>query len=77
MAELCDAVACFKVEVFGILNSFLIYKKMKTRLEHDSLGEIQVPADAYYGVQTLRAMINFKDIFKLPSLSRYRISRNL
>ena len=35
---------------------------MKTRLEHDSLGEIQVPADAYYGVQTLRAMVNFKDI---------------
>ena len=35
---------------------------MKTRLEHDSLGEIQVPADAYYGIQTLRAMVNFKDI---------------
>ena len=35
---------------------------MKTRLEHDSLGEIQVPADAYYGAQTLRAMVNFKDI---------------
>lgn len=29
------------------------------RLEHDSLGEIQVPADAYYGVQTLRAKENF------------------
>ena len=27
MAELCDAVACLKVEVFGNLNSFLIYKK--------------------------------------------------
>ena len=24
---------------------------MRTRLEHDSLGEIQVPIDAYYGVQ--------------------------
>ena len=35
---------------------------MKTRLEHDSLGEVQVPADAYYGAQTLRAMVNFKDI---------------
>ena len=35
---------------------------MKTRLEHDSLGERQVPADAYYGAQTLRAMVNFKDI---------------
>lgn len=29
------------------------------RLEHDSLGEIEVPADAYYGVQTLRAKDNF------------------
>ena len=29
------------------------------RLEHDSLGEIKVPVDAYYGVQTLRAKDNF------------------
>jgi fumarate hydratase class II len=30
-----------------------------TRLEKDSLGEIQVPADALYGVQTQRAVLNF------------------
>ena len=35
---------------------------MRTRLEHDSLGEIQVPIDAYYGVQTLRAIENFNEI---------------
>lgn len=35
---------------------------METRLEHDSLGEMQVPAEAYYGVQTLRAIENFKGI---------------
>jgi aspartate ammonia-lyase len=29
------------------------------RREHDSLGELDVPADAYYGVHTLRAMLNF------------------
>lgn len=29
------------------------------RLEHDLLGEKRIPADAYYGVQTLRAMENF------------------
>ena len=29
------------------------------RLEHDSIGEKEVPADAYYGVQTLRAFENF------------------
>ena len=29
------------------------------RLEHDSIGEKEVPASAYYGVQTLRAHENF------------------
>lgn len=29
------------------------------RLEHDSLGSVAVPADAYYGVHTLRALENF------------------
>ncbi|WP_316899478.1 aspartate ammonia-lyase [Pseudodesulfovibrio indicus] len=31
----------------------------KERIEHDSLGEVAVPADAYYGVQARRAMDNF------------------
>ncbi len=30
-----------------------------TRTEHDLLGELEVPADAYYGVHTLRAIQNF------------------
>src|SRR5258707_2331073 len=30
------------------------------RIEKDSLGELQVPADAYYGVQTQRAVLNFQ-----------------
>src|SRR5579859_6484132 len=29
------------------------------RIEKDSLGELQVPANAYYGVQTQRAVENF------------------
>jgi len=33
---------------------------METRLEHDLLGEMRVPADAYYGIHTLRARENFK-----------------
>lgn len=33
---------------------------MLFRLENDSIGEKQVPKDAYYGVQTLRAAENFK-----------------
>ncbi|MGH7680769.1 MAG: aspartate ammonia-lyase [Candidatus Eiseniibacteriota bacterium] len=30
-----------------------------TRIEKDSLGPLEVPADAYYGVQTARAVANF------------------
>ena len=29
------------------------------RTERDPLGDLQVPADAYYGVQTARAVENF------------------
>src|SRR3990172_10182009 len=32
---------------------------MQTRVERDALGEREVPADAYYGIQTLRAVENF------------------
>jgi len=32
---------------------------MKTRTEKDSLGDRQVPADAYYGIQTVRAVENY------------------
>lgn len=28
-------------------------------MERDPLGEIEVPADAYYGIQTVRAVENF------------------
>jgi aspartate ammonia-lyase len=37
----------------------------KHRPEHDLLGERQVPADAYYGIQTLRAVENY-DITGIP-----------
>src|SRR5438034_8893639 len=32
---------------------------MASRTERDPLGEVEVPADAYYGVQTMRAVENF------------------
>lgn len=32
---------------------------MKTRREKDTLGEMDLPADAYYGIQTMRALGNF------------------
>lgn len=33
---------------------------MEYRLEHDSMGEVQVPADRYWGSQTQRSFENFK-----------------
>jgi len=46
--------------------------KHAQRLEHDLLGERQVPADAYWGIHTLRALENFaitgKPIGSYPDL---------
>ncbi len=33
---------------------------MKYRIEHDTMGEVQVPADRYWGAQTQRSKMNFK-----------------
>ncbi len=33
---------------------------MKTRIEHDTMGNIEVPADKYWGAQTQRSKDNFK-----------------
>ena len=32
---------------------------MKTRIEKDTMGEIEVPADVYYGAQSARSLIHF------------------
>ena len=32
---------------------------LKVRVETDTMGEIEVPADRYYGAQTARSLINF------------------
>ena len=43
-----------------MLISFQYIQAQQTRTEKDLLGEKQIPADAYYGVQTLRALENFQ-----------------
>jgi aspartate ammonia-lyase len=43
-----------------ILFNFQYLEAQQTRTEKDLLGEKQIPADAYYGVQTLRALENFQ-----------------
>ena len=42
----------------------------KMRMERDFLGEKEVPAEAYYGIQTLRAVENFP-------ITGYRIHQEL
>ena len=42
---------------------------MEYRIEKDTMGEVKVPADAYFGAQTQRSIDNFKiaqDINKMP-----------
>jgi fumarate hydratase class II len=45
------------------------YQDMNFRTEKDTMGEVQVPATAYYGAQTQRSIENFKiaqDINRMP-----------
>lgn len=35
-------------------------KNMTVRIEHDLLGDREIPAEVYWGIHTLRAIENFK-----------------
>ena len=48
----------------------------QTRLEHDLLGEREVPAERYYGNQTLRALENFS-LTGIPISSYPRLVNSL
>ena len=49
-----------KINLFVTLLMLIsVHSYSQTRTEKDLLGEKQIPADAYYGVQTLRALENF------------------
>ena len=41
------------------INNHANANKQEYRIEHDSMGELKVPADALYGAQTQRAKDNF------------------
>ena len=41
--------------------------KTKYRIEKDTMGEVRVPVDAYYGAQTQRAVENFPVSFELDT----------
>ncbi len=42
-----------------VLNAGAQYHSGRMRIEHDLLGDRDVPAEVYYGIQTLRALENF------------------
>ncbi|HOJ04161.1 MAG TPA: aspartate ammonia-lyase [Bacteroidota bacterium] len=42
-----------------VVNVAVQYESGRTRMEHDLLGDREVPAERYYGIQTLRAIENF------------------
>ena len=46
--------------------------QMKTRTEKDPLGSLEVPADAYFGVQTQRAIHNFPISGRRPDIALVR-----
>jgi len=39
--------------------SFFPQASQEFRVESDTFGELKVPADKYYGAQTMRSQINF------------------
>jgi len=49
-----------RIVAFLVLVSFQYVQAQKTRTESDLLGKKEIPFDAYYGVQTLRALENFQ-----------------
>src|SRR6187549_1029350 len=49
-----------KLLAFPMLLSFQLTQAQQTRTETDLLGKKEIPFDAYYGVQTMRALENFQ-----------------
>ena len=43
---------------------------MEYRIEHDSMGEVQVPADRYWAAQTERSRGNFRIGVDLETMPR-------
>ena len=60
MSSKCLAVAGLLIALSFAPHTAYADSSTATRTEKDLLGEKQVPADAYYGVQTARALENFQ-----------------
>jgi aspartate ammonia-lyase len=55
-----NKIKTIKILALLMLVSFQYVQAQKTRTESDLLGKKEIPFDAYYGVQTLRALENFQ-----------------
>lgn len=44
---------------FSCLSAFPSKQASEFRIESDTFGELKVPANKYYGAQTMRSKINF------------------
>src|SRR6516164_1709608 len=53
-------VSPFLTSAIGLLMIPTLSAEQAFRVEKDLLGEKQIPADAYYGVQSARALENFQ-----------------
>jgi aspartate ammonia-lyase len=53
-------ISVFLAGIVGLITLQGASAQQKFRVEKDLLGEKQIPADAYYGVQTARALENFQ-----------------
>ena len=63
-----------KLKVFKHNQLFsIIIKAMETRIEKDTMGELSVPANKYYGAQTARSLINFKICGITAIISKYKM----
>src|SRR3954469_3281494 len=63
--ESCDRPEATLRRIVGLLSLIIlaiasVFAQEKPRMEKDLLGEKEIPANAYYGVQTLRALENFQ-----------------
>src|SRR6187431_539915 len=51
---------CKKIHYVVLFGLYITFLNAQTRTEKDLLGEKQIPNNAYYGVQTARALENFQ-----------------
>jgi hypothetical protein len=49
----------YSIKIYAYQLSRTSMKKIKNRIEHDSLGAMEVPNNKYWGAQTQRSLINF------------------